>query len=320
VTIRQQDFIDGEGRFLDLYGLLGVSHRSGADKIKKALRTSRLISHPDVTPEDREWAQRHHRKINLAEEVLLDEGKRAEYDALYLRYVEPGTEALKEPRQGQPEKKVSLRIRTQPVEGAIYLDGTLVACGTFSGKRPAKRSYTGRLADMEGWRAPAEETFVLPEEGLEKTYTYARKDAGPARKPKDALPLRKAGLAVMASLVLLAMLLFVARDCGRAPATPSLPGTGGPLETQRAVMERSREEYYLERGRDAFRAGDYPECLRNMQRAVELNDRRPESYYYAFRSFAALGQRGRAEKAARAVVRLAPDSPWAGEARAYLGQ
>jgi hypothetical protein len=83
-------------------------------------------------------------------------------------------------------------------------------------------------------------------------------------------------------------------------------------------MERNREEYYMQRGREAFRSGDYRGCLLNMQRAVDINAGRAECYYYIYRSFAALGMESRARRAAGDVVRFAPGTPWAAEAESYL--
>lgn len=63
------------------YEVLGVSENAPSDEIRKAFRRLAKKYHPDVNPGDKA-AETRFKEINEANEVLGDEKKRAEYDAL----------------------------------------------------------------------------------------------------------------------------------------------------------------------------------------------------------------------------------------------
>jgi DnaJ-class molecular chaperone len=63
------------------YELLGVSENATFDEVRKAFRRLAKKYHPDVNPGDKA-AEGRFKEINEAHEVLSDEKKRAEYDAV----------------------------------------------------------------------------------------------------------------------------------------------------------------------------------------------------------------------------------------------
>ncbi|ODV67298.1 DnaJ-domain-containing protein [Hyphopichia burtonii NRRL Y-1933] len=65
----------------DLYEVLQVESKASSSEIKKAYRKLALKYHPDkVSEEDREEAEIKFKEISSAYEVLIDEGRREEYD------------------------------------------------------------------------------------------------------------------------------------------------------------------------------------------------------------------------------------------------
>jgi DnaJ-class molecular chaperone len=65
----------------DLYEILGVKKDASEKEIQKAFRTHAKKYHPDVNPGDKA-AEMRFKEINLANEVLKDPKKRAQYDQM----------------------------------------------------------------------------------------------------------------------------------------------------------------------------------------------------------------------------------------------
>src|SRR5262245_45112452 len=66
---------------VDYYKVLGVSDKSSADEIKKAYRKLAKANHPDSTGGDKAKEKRF-KEISNAYDVLGDEKKRKQYDAI----------------------------------------------------------------------------------------------------------------------------------------------------------------------------------------------------------------------------------------------
>jgi DnaJ-class molecular chaperone len=66
----------------DYYRILGVQPEASGEEIKRAYRTLAFRYHPDRNPYDRENAEKQFKEITEAYGVLMDPGKRGEYDRL----------------------------------------------------------------------------------------------------------------------------------------------------------------------------------------------------------------------------------------------
>ena len=78
--------------FKDYYKILGISKTASADEVKKAYRKLAIKYHPDKNPNDKA-AEEKFKEVNEANEILKDEKKRKEYDALaddYKNYQQSG--------------------------------------------------------------------------------------------------------------------------------------------------------------------------------------------------------------------------------------
>src|SRR5258708_5854508 len=71
----------------DLYSVLGVPPTAGLDEIRRAYRQKAKVVHPDLNPDNSDWAHTEFQRVNDAHDVLTDPNLRAEYDARrrYLR-------------------------------------------------------------------------------------------------------------------------------------------------------------------------------------------------------------------------------------------
>jgi len=78
--------VSGGQDFRDYYEILGVPFEASRDHIKKAHKHLTAFSHPDFfmrDPKVEAWANERMKQIDEARDVLLDPGKRAEYDSTY---------------------------------------------------------------------------------------------------------------------------------------------------------------------------------------------------------------------------------------------
>ncbi|WP_027371500.1 J domain-containing protein [Desulfovermiculus halophilus] len=64
----------------DYYALLGVDPQASTEEIKKAYRTQALLHHPDRNPDNKAEAEARFKELTQAYAVLMDPGKRREYD------------------------------------------------------------------------------------------------------------------------------------------------------------------------------------------------------------------------------------------------
>lgn len=64
----------------DYYELLGISRDADEEQIKRAYRKLARRYHPDLNPENTDWATVMFQQIQEAYEILIDANKREHYD------------------------------------------------------------------------------------------------------------------------------------------------------------------------------------------------------------------------------------------------
>jgi molecular chaperone DnaJ len=74
----------------DYYEVLGVRREASADEIKKAYRSLALKYHPDRNPQDKAEAEARFKEASEAYQILVDAGKRAQYDRFGHVAFDPG--------------------------------------------------------------------------------------------------------------------------------------------------------------------------------------------------------------------------------------
>ncbi|NPA32296.1 MAG: molecular chaperone DnaJ [Aquificae bacterium] len=117
-----------ENKVKDFYAVLGVSRNATKEEIKKAYRKLVRLYHPDINPDPS--AEEKFKEINEAYHVLVDDERRARYDALlrsgdergfrsFLEYIQEFVESIirqergkkRRPRKGQDIKmKLALTL------------------------------------------------------------------------------------------------------------------------------------------------------------------------------------------------------------------
>jgi curved DNA-binding protein len=95
------------------YQILGVSRSATNEEIKKSFRKLARQYHPDVNPDDRQ-AEEKFKDINEAYDVLSDEAKRADYDALL------SGRPNRRPRPSPPRSNASYGTAPPPRQPAEY--------------------------------------------------------------------------------------------------------------------------------------------------------------------------------------------------------
>ncbi len=151
------------------YEILGVSEKASSGEIRKAFRRLAKKYHPDVNPGDKA-AEGRFKEVNEAHEVLGDEKKRAQYDAM-----RKGVFTGEFGGEGPFRWHGRFRIRSQGGAPA----GNRSTSGTFwgisSGRRP--RAGASRGADL-AMELPVD--FLDMAKGAVKELRYRRPRACPA--------------------------------------------------------------------------------------------------------------------------------------------
>lgn len=95
-------------QFIDYYNILGVSPKATQQEIHKAYRRIANACHPDKTAnmkeEEKKKRLEYFKKANDAYSLLKDEEKRAEYNKLYIVYIEKIREERRKRQEARQEK------------------------------------------------------------------------------------------------------------------------------------------------------------------------------------------------------------------------
>lgn len=110
----------------DPYSLLGLTPAAAEDDIRLAYRRKAAEAHPDRQPAHRkEWAAEQMRQLNAARDLLLDQQRRAEFDAKLRAATAPSrTDVWAEARRHRAAER---RFR-QTLWRAVWLAGGASVC------------------------------------------------------------------------------------------------------------------------------------------------------------------------------------------------
>ena len=211
---------------MDYYSILGVSPSASASEIRRAFRRLALEWHPDVNKDP--GAADRFREISTAYQVLMDAGKRAEYDAARNAQTahsaqssgqasrrEPGASQSAEVQQGARRRYFRRRVRAAADPSATWNYYDVLGVPHNATEETIVRAYQSLYQDFYSGRShdpgtadilreigEALEVLKDPDRRLE--YDSLPPDRQPPGRPNPP-PRRKAGC----FMVILAIPLFV---------------------------------------------------------------------------------------------------------------
>jgi tetratricopeptide (TPR) repeat protein len=302
-----------------LYDLLGARADDDEHAIKKAFRNAVKAHHPDLHPGDPDAALRF-RRIITASAVLRDAKQRAAYDQL----LEHERQQIRlrlghEHLQLQYQRRQIWWMRIGATVSVAAVGGLIYTCSLFmpmpttaivavlNGRPPAKTSNqsatAARTATIVGTIRKDRVPDVAPPAGTSRN--------APAESKIAAEPPETSGAQVLAREVTAherparadVAAAGIAEDAPKAGAIPAADGDKGDATViaDRVVADRDEStsaapvamphdvSFYRETGIDAYRLGDFPRAIVNLDMALRRDPNDAEAHNIRGNAFDEIG-------------------------------